>query len=73
MDGIGERGSIPFWKTNIKYMKKEDFTIMLYGFLILHSITWMLIQQDFDNIPRIMLFVIWGLLLGLCIQKKLSY
>lgn len=53
-------------------MKKEDFTIMLYGFLILHSITWMLIQQDFDNIPRIMLFVLWGLLLGLCIQKKLS-
>lgn len=53
-------------------MKKEDFGIMLYGLLILHSITWMLVQQDFDNIPRIMLFVLWGLLLGLCIQKKLT-
>lgn len=53
-------------------MKKVDFGIILYGMLILHSITWMLINQDFNNISRIMLFVLWGLLLGLCIQKKLT-
>lgn len=53
-------------------MKKVDFGIMLYGMLILHSITWMLIKQDLNNIPRIILFVLWGLLLGLCIQKKLT-
>ncbi len=53
-------------------MKKEDFGIMLYGLLILHSITWMLITKDFDNIFRNILFVLWGILLGLYIQKKLS-
>ena len=55
---------------NLNKANKLNFGIMLYGLLILHSITWMLIQQDFDNIPRIILFILWGLLLGLCIQKK---